>query len=97
VFNKPFTVAQRQKAIGILRSMNSTFSNMRKRHRPIDRRQRDLVRQFRQITLDFADALRSPDAKVDTRRLNTTLARSNAVALEYVMRQISLSGSSDDT
>ena len=96
MFTQPFTIAQRQKATAILRSMKKTHSDMRRRYRAGDRRQRDLAREFRVVASDFADTLRAKDARVNVKRLNALLARSNAVAIEYIVRQIGLPGSSDD-
>jgi hypothetical protein len=90
MFQRPFTIAQRKKAQAILRSMKTTFSTMRTRFRPTDARERELAREYRKLALDFAEALRSNDAKVNAALLNALLARSNAIGLEYVMRRNSL-------
>jgi hypothetical protein len=96
MFHRPFTLAQREKAVAILRSMKATHANMRKRFRPSDQRSRSLMQEYRELAVDFANVLKAEDAKVDVGRLNAILIRSNAVGLEYVFRRNSLPGSSGD-
>ena len=96
MFHRPFTLAQREKAVHVLRSMKATHTSMRKRFRPKDAQSRSLMREYRQLAVEFADVLRVEDAKVDVSRLNAILARSNTVGLEYVFRRNSLPGSGGD-
>jgi hypothetical protein len=84
-FRKPFTLSQRQQAIGVYRSMQAVFRIMRTQFRPQNDHQRSLMKQFRQSISDFGAELRPKDAKVNVRRLNAAMERADGAALEYAM------------
>jgi hypothetical protein len=47
--------------------------------------QRRMIRDYRQVLHDFADALKAQDAKVNVARLNALMDRADTLALAYAM------------
>src|SRR5687768_13357896 len=97
VFTKPFTPAQRRKAVSIYRSFHANLVEIRHHFRPINSAQRKLVSQYRRLLRDFRHTLAADDAKVDVTGLTALNARLDDVALAYAMaRNATPRGTDDD-
>ena len=96
VFTKPFTPAQRRKALSIYRSFHANLVEIRHHFRPTNGAQRKLVSQYRGLLHDFRQSLVAEDAKVDVARLTALNARLDDVALTYVMSRNATPGGTDD-
>ncbi len=84
-YQKPFTPAQRQHAIGVCRALHAHFQVMRTQFRPRTSRERGLARQFRRSLQDLIDALRPSNAKVDVDELNQLREHAQALSVRYTM------------
>src|SRR5687768_14832468 len=85
VFTKPFTPAQRAKALAVYRSLRANLKEVRTNFPPLNAEQRVIVREYRKVLRDFADVLRAENAKVDAARLNVLKDRADTVSLVYAM------------
>lgn len=84
-YRKPFTLAQRQKAIAACRSFGTQLKTIQSQFRPVTEEQRTLVRELRKTAKDLVDALRVPDAKVDVARVSELIERADYLGLQYAM------------
>ncbi|MGH7176657.1 MAG: hypothetical protein ACREJC_04690 [Tepidisphaeraceae bacterium] len=69
-YRRPFTPDQRREAIKAYRSYRKHWTVLRREFPPMDREQRQLLRQYRQAIHDLAAQLRKSDRFVDTLALN---------------------------
>jgi len=96
-YQKPFTLAHRQQAIAVCRSLNTQLHTIKKRFPPRTMEQRQIARELRRTLQDLIEALRVPDGKVDVGLINELRERADYLGLQYAILQRRSSESRHDT
>ena len=86
-FHLPLGDVQFNGAAQTHREMRSNLAILRERFPPQSQRQRDLLRQYRNVIRLFRDELLKPRGKIDPDVLNDLSATAAECYVEYAMRR----------
>ena len=86
-FYSPFDDVQFDGALQTHREMRVNLAQLRERYPPRSRRQRELLRRYRDVVRLFRDELLGPRGKIDPDVLNELSATAAECYVEYVMRR----------